>query len=107
MGAIKMLAYERIGQRTASDGTHYENRLTQDIGDELGLNKDDIRRAMLDEHAGRFPCLSREEQLSAAARCRELFDVEALMKALMMEVNSFDQNSSPQSLPLQFLNWAS
>jgi len=104
---IKMLAYERIGQRIASDGTHYENRLTQDIGDALGLNQDDIRRAMLDEHAMRFPRLSREEQLSAAARCRELFDVEALVKALMAEVSSFGLKSSAASLPLQFLNWAS
>merc|ERR1712093_327514 len=105
--AIKMLAYERIGHRMASDGTHYENRLTQDIGDALGLNRDDIRRAMLDEHAMRFPRLSCEEQLSAAARCRELFDVEALVKALMVEISSFGLKSSAASLPRQFLNWAS
>merc|ERR1712232_820984 len=68
---------------------------------------DDIRRAMLDDHAMRFPRLSREEQLSAAARCRELFDVEALVKALMVEISSFGLMSSSASLPLQFLNWAS
>lgn len=105
--AIKMLAFERIGVRMASDGVHYENRLTQDIGGEVGLNRDDVRHATLDRHAGRFPRLSREEQLSTTARCKELFDVEAFVKALTVQINSFVPTSLAESVPLQFLAWAS
>lgn len=108
--AIKMLAAERIRQRKASDDgnpTHYENRLIADVGNAVGYNKDEIRLAMLDGHAAqRFPKLPREEVHRAAARCRELFDVEAMLQALCAEINAFNEDSPPQSLPRMFLDWA-
>jgi len=108
--AIKMLAFERIAQRLASDDgnpTHYENRLIADLGDLVGLNQDEIRQARLDEHKGRFPSLSHDEQLRASARCREVFDMEALLKALAAELNSFSSQSPTDSMSHQFLKWAS
>jgi hypothetical protein len=108
--AIKMLAFERIAQRRASDDgnpTHYENRLTADLGDLLGLNQDEVRQARLDEHRKRFPALSPDERLSASARCREIFDIEALLKALVGELNSFSADSPSDSISHQFLKWAS
>lgn len=108
--AIKVLAFERIAQRRASDDgnpTHYENRLTADLGDLLGLNQDEIRQARLDEHRKRFNALSPDERLSAFARCREVFDIEALLKALVGELNSFSVDSPSDSISHQFLKWAS
>merc|ERR1711934_230897 len=87
--ALQMLARERIRQRKAVDDgnpTHYENRLTADIGDSIGANKDDIRRAALDRHAEhRYPRLTPKEQKEAASRCRELFDIEAMLMAFCSE----------------------
>jgi hypothetical protein len=108
--AIKMLAFEQIAQRRASDDsnpTHYENRLIEGLGDLVGLNQDEIRRAKLDEHRKRFAELSPPEQAAGSARCRELFDVEALLKALMAELNSFNFESPADSMPQQFLKWVS
>merc|ERR1712195_189699 len=39
--------------------------------------------------------------------CRELFDVEAFLKALVAELNSFNAGSPADSLPYQFLQWVS
>mmetsp|Transcript_61322 Transcript_61322/g.146023 ORF Transcript_61322/g.146023 Transcript_61322/m.146023 type:complete len:470 (-) Transcript_61322:67-1476(-) len=107
--AIKMLAMERVAQGKVSDDgnpAHYENRLTADLGDLLGLNKDDIRLAALDEHArSRFQRLTGAELNAAAARCRELFDVDAFLQAFVAEVNSFSAESPASSLPRQFLEW--
>mmetsp|Transcript_41722 Transcript_41722/g.129254 ORF Transcript_41722/g.129254 Transcript_41722/m.129254 type:complete len:375 (-) Transcript_41722:148-1272(-) len=110
--ALRMLAAERLTQGYAQDydrnPTHYENRLTADLGHCLGLNADDVRRAELDEHAeARYLCLEEDEAEAAAARCRELFDVEALLSAFVAEVNSFHAGSPPESLPRCFLDWAS
>lgn len=109
--AVKMLAAERVAQGKAQDDatpTHYENRLTADLGFQLGLNASDVRRAELDEHArSRFPELKAHEMNAAAARARELFDVEALLHALVSELNSFSATSGPESLPKLFLDWAS
>ncbi|CAK0852083.1 unnamed protein product [Prorocentrum cordatum] len=108
--AIKMLAHDRIQRGLASDDgnpTHYENRLTADLGDTLGLNKDDIRRAALDEHAAsRFPRITRSAREQAAAQARDLFDLDALLKVLMAETNSFSEASPANSLPRVFLDWA-
>jgi len=108
--ALKMLANDRIRRRMASDDgnpTHYENRLAADLGEPLGLNKDDIRRAALDEHAaGRFPRVVGAPAVQAAARARELFDLDALLKVLVAEINSFSADSSANSLPRMFLEWA-
>jgi hypothetical protein len=109
--ALKMLAAERIAQGKAHDDatpTHYENRLTADLGEHLGLNADDVRRALLDEHArARFAKLPSKEVKTAAARCRDLFDLEALVQVLVSELNSFSESSSPNSLPRLFLDWVS
>jgi hypothetical protein len=109
--AIKMLAAERIQQFGLSeDGNpvHYENRLIADLGSKVGLDVADVRRAKSDEHAnGRFHPLSTSDQRSAVVRVRELFDLNALLGALVGEINSFSASSAPGSLPVMFLNWAS
>ncbi|CAE7230203.1 unnamed protein product, partial [Symbiodinium necroappetens] len=94
--------------------THYENRLTADLGKALGLNEDDIRRADawihdlpnfrctvdLDEHArNRFGKLRGTSLDDAVKRCRQLFDVEAMIKTFCNEVNSFNAETSKDSLP--------
>jgi len=87
--------------------THYENRLTEDLGDLLGLSMDNVRRAELDEHARqRFPRIQGKEKKAAAARCRKLFDVEALVHALAAQLNGFNAESPAESLPRRFLDWA-
>mmetsp|Transcript_41721 Transcript_41721/g.129249 ORF Transcript_41721/g.129249 Transcript_41721/m.129249 type:complete len:374 (-) Transcript_41721:148-1269(-) len=109
--ALRALAAERLARGCARDDsnpTHYENRLTADLGPHLGLNADDVRRAELDEHARtRYQRLHGADAEAAAARCRELFDVEALLSAFVAEVNSFHAGSPPESLPRCFLDWAS
>merc|ERR1712025_1176756 len=105
-----MLACERIAQRHATDDgnpTHYENRLICDVGDMVGLDRDEIRRAGLDAHTQRFAPLAPEETLAASARLRQLFDIEALLKALVAQLNSFNASSPPESISHQFLKWAS
>mmetsp|Transcript_108444 Transcript_108444/g.188231 ORF Transcript_108444/g.188231 Transcript_108444/m.188231 type:complete len:446 (+) Transcript_108444:62-1399(+) len=109
--AVKMLAAERIKKlrlREDANPTHYENRLTADLGHVLGLNVEDVRRAKLDTHAAsRFAELKKEEREKAAKRCRELFDLEAMMKAFVAEVNNLSTESSSNSLPRLFLDWTS
>jgi hypothetical protein len=109
--ALKMLAAERIAQGKARDDdtpTHYENRLTADLGQALGLNAADVRRASLDQHASsRFAKLRHHDVDAAVARARELFDMQALVQALVSELNSFSEASTPDSLPRLFLDWAS
>eukprot|EP00930_Biecheleria_cincta_P100369 TRINITY_DN9200_c0_g1_i1.p1 TRINITY_DN9200_c0_g1~~TRINITY_DN9200_c0_g1_i1.p1 ORF type:complete len:519 (-),score=111.59 TRINITY_DN9200_c0_g1_i1:57-1613(-) len=109
--AIKMLAHEHIKRGIVGDDgnpTHYENRLTHDLGDTLGLNQDDIRRAELDSHAAnRFPRLTGKRLQDAAERCRQFFDLEALIRALASECNSLGEASPPESLARCFVDWAS
>ncbi|CAK0822616.1 unnamed protein product, partial [Prorocentrum cordatum] len=109
--AIKMLAAARLQIGLASDDdapTHYENRLTEDLGDLAGLNQDDVRRARLDEHAAaRFPRLAPGPDCERALKhLKGLFDVDALVKAFISEVNSFSQDSPASSLARLFLDWA-
>jgi hypothetical protein len=109
--AVKMLAVEHVQQYNLREDqipTHYENRLTADLGDLLGLNRADIRRAELDGHASdRFERLSQERRLEAAARARELFDLDAFLHALVAEFRSFSSESPSDSLPATFVDWAS
>jgi hypothetical protein len=109
--AMRMLAAEHIAARVVSDDdtpTHYENRLTADLGARLGLNADDVRLAKLDEHAqSRFRRLQERDAKKYADRCRQLFDLDALLRVFVAEANSFSVDSSKASLPQQFLHWAS
>eukprot|EP00928_Gymnodinium_smaydae_P100494 TRINITY_DN9872_c1_g1_i1.p1 TRINITY_DN9872_c1_g1~~TRINITY_DN9872_c1_g1_i1.p1 ORF type:complete len:447 (-),score=80.84 TRINITY_DN9872_c1_g1_i1:242-1582(-) len=108
--AVKMLACEHILQRKVVDDgnpTHYENRLVLDLGDDLGLNQVDVRRAAFDEHARkRYVHLKGATKQTALARCRELFDIEALQKALATELCSLSASAPAESLPRQFVAWA-
>jgi hypothetical protein len=105
--ALKILTFELLPGRDGNP-THYENRLTADLGEALGLNMDDIRRAELDEHARmRHSPLPPQSRLVYAARCRELFDIGALLQAITAEVNGFSEASLGDSLPRLFLDWAS
>lgn len=108
--AVKMLAYERVVQlnlREDAVPTHSENLLIFDIGDVLGLDMVDIRRAKLDNLAfERYENLTSEEVPTVAERCRELFDLPALMQALQAELNSFSADSPSESMARQFLEWA-
>merc|ERR1712050_70851 len=62
----------------------------------------------LDEHArSRYLRLGSDEATRAAARCRELFDAEAMLQAFVAEVNSFGVATSCDTLPAIFLGWAS
>lgn len=104
--AVKTLAYSQH-RDDDEDPAHYENRLTADLGDALGLNKNSIKQAELDEHAkSRFSRLGSEEVRSFARRARQLFDFEAMLHAFVAEVNSFNAESPPDSLPCLFLQWA-
>merc|ERR1711953_1272991 len=51
--------------------------------------------------------LCAHEADSVAMRARELFDMDALLQALVSELNSFGAASTPDSLPRLFLDWAS
>jgi len=108
--ALKMLAAEHIAQRVVRDDAnpaHYENRLTADIGQPLGLNELDVRRAALDQHATeRFSRIQGAGRQAAIRRCRELFDADAFLKAFVAEVNGFSASSAEGSLPRLFLDWA-
>ncbi|CAK0814320.1 unnamed protein product, partial [Prorocentrum cordatum] len=78
-----------------------------DLGDALGLNADDVRRAALDEHAAaRFRRVAGEARAQAVGHARALFDLDALLKVLMAELGSFSADSAPNSLPRTFLDWA-
>mmetsp|Transcript_41952 Transcript_41952/g.90075 ORF Transcript_41952/g.90075 Transcript_41952/m.90075 type:complete len:487 (-) Transcript_41952:262-1722(-) len=110
--ALKMLAYERVALGLARDfdavPTHYENRLTADLGPFIGANPEDIRRSLLDGHAAsRFPVMVEPEAAEVAARCRELFDLDAVLQVFVGEVNSFSEKSDQASLASLFVRWLS
>jgi len=108
--ALKMLAVERVQQRLAvadPNPTHYENRLAADLGEALGLDMDYIRLAMLDRHASKRYDSIGDQVHSVAARCREIFDLDAVLQAFVSEINSFSAECQPESLPCLFLAWAS
>jgi hypothetical protein len=109
--ALKTLAAERISQGKAwadRNPTHYENRLFADLGDEIGLDRDLVELSRLDGHANsRYEVLEGEEKEAALVRCRELFDLQALLDAFVAEVNSFNDASLSDSLPRMFLDWVS
>lgn len=109
--AVLMLAAQHVAERCLREDpvpTHYTNRLTADLGRELGLNADDVRRAALDHLAAqRFAPLEADQVPEAAARCRKLFDADAMLGAFVAEVNSFNADSAPDSLSHLFLAWTS
>jgi len=108
--AVQMLAVQHVAERSLREDpvpTHYAHRLTVDLGQQLGLNADDVRRAALDHLAAeRFSPLGETDLPEAASRCRELFDVDAMLGAFVAEVNGFNAHSAPESLPRLFLSWA-
>mmetsp|Transcript_85780 Transcript_85780/g.243305 ORF Transcript_85780/g.243305 Transcript_85780/m.243305 type:complete len:464 (-) Transcript_85780:109-1500(-) len=109
--AVQMLARDRLDRGLAKDyddtPTHYENRLTADLGDALGLNENDVRLAAEDHHArSRFTALRGRHLQHAARRCRELSDVRAFLYAFMSEVNRFGESTPADSLPRKFIAWA-
>eukprot|EP00931_Biecheleriopsis_adriatica_P089499 TRINITY_DN63615_c0_g1_i2.p1 TRINITY_DN63615_c0_g1~~TRINITY_DN63615_c0_g1_i2.p1 ORF type:complete len:446 (+),score=88.08 TRINITY_DN63615_c0_g1_i2:14-1351(+) len=98
--ALRMLAYEECvkvgGPNEDKDPAHAENRLLQDV-----------KRASLDQHAGRFTVMQGEVKDNAVQRFRELFDTQALLHALVAELNSFSADSPELSLPRLFVKWVS
>mmetsp|Transcript_88347 Transcript_88347/g.166483 ORF Transcript_88347/g.166483 Transcript_88347/m.166483 type:complete len:496 (-) Transcript_88347:63-1550(-) len=108
--AVKMLAFEEVvklgGPDLYYDPPHFESRVIADIGDLVGLGEAEIRRASLDDHANqRFRPFRGEKKQQAAARFRECFDMDALLKAFVAEVNSFGDTTTQESLSRQFLKW--
>merc|ERR1719263_1905747 len=66
--AMKFLVTTEIDARGGpddwcNDPVHYENRVVADIGETLGLNEGDIRRALLDEHKERNPPFKENKRL--------------------------------------------
>jgi len=97
----------RLGE-AASDRnpTHFENRLIADLGDMLGLDKDVVRLSSLDFHANqRHPPLVMPERELECSRCRQLFEIDSVLQAFVAEVNKFDAESPPESLPALFIKW--
>jgi len=110
--AIRMLAEEEMaragGPDLYFDPNHYENRLAVDLGEQLGLNEADVRRAEHDTHAeARFQKLDDDEQPKFVDRAREMFDVDATLKAFAAEASSFSEHSPPDSMAALFLKWVS
>jgi hypothetical protein len=107
---LTMRAMEKVALGEAvsdRNPTHFENRLIADLGDMLGLDKDLIQLAQLDFHANqRHAHLSTAERKREVVRCRQLFDFDAVLQALVAEVNRFAGDSDPQSLPALFVKWA-
>merc|ERR1719491_2064011 len=106
-----MLSYEEVvklgGPNENLDPAHYENLLLIHMGEFVGMGQVDIRRAKVDEHARqRFKALNEEMQCQAVSRFKELFEVDAMMKAMVAELNSFSEASLSGSPPLLFLEWA-
>lgn len=48
-----------------------------------------------------------KERLELEYRFRDLLDVDALLKGIAAELNSFNEYSSAESMPRQFMTWAS
>lgn len=109
--ALRQLSYQCCvklgGPDESNDPAHFENRLLTDIGGAVGLSEADVKRASLDKHASdRFKVHSAKECNELIKTFRELFDTDALLKALVSELNSFCETSPPESLPRLFLTWA-
>jgi len=109
--AAKILAVEECtrlgGPDDYNDPAHYENRIIADAGEELGLNRSHIKQALLDSHAHeRFRRLVKGKRRAAVGRLRELFDVEAWLKAFAAEASTLGAESERESLPRLFLDWA-
>eukprot|EP00440_Ansanella_granifera_P004152 gb/GFBE01004504.1/.p1 GENE.gb/GFBE01004504.1/~~gb/GFBE01004504.1/.p1 ORF type:complete len:649 (+),score=158.00 gb/GFBE01004504.1/:1-1947(+) len=109
--AVKELAVQKCtelgGPDEYNDPAHYENRLIADLGEMVGLNQADIRQAKADSHAHqRFRPYTQPKREKAAAQLRSIFDLKALLKAFSAEVSSLGDESSTDSLPRVFIEWA-
>lgn len=103
--ALKMLAFEETG---SSNTIHFENHCALELGDTLGLNQADIKRAEHDEEVGRrFTRMREPKRMQLQSRFRDLLDMEALLKGIAAEMNSFSESSPAESMARQFMTWAS
>merc|ERR1719420_2365696 len=67
-----------------------------------------MQRAKHDEEVGRrFARMREPERLKLACRFRDLLDMEALLKGIAAEINSFSQSSPAESMARHFVDWAS
>mmetsp|Transcript_59843 Transcript_59843/g.129676 ORF Transcript_59843/g.129676 Transcript_59843/m.129676 type:complete len:409 (+) Transcript_59843:120-1346(+) len=114
--AMKMVVASLIEERGGlddwlNDPVHLENHILAAIGEDLGMNQADLRRAMLDGHAQeRHDPLDEKARLKLIRAFHAKFDVDsldALMKAFVAEVNSFSEESPADSMARQFLDWVS
>eukprot|EP00931_Biecheleriopsis_adriatica_P060512 TRINITY_DN36357_c0_g1_i1.p1 TRINITY_DN36357_c0_g1~~TRINITY_DN36357_c0_g1_i1.p1 ORF type:complete len:468 (+),score=83.87 TRINITY_DN36357_c0_g1_i1:81-1484(+) len=109
--ALRQLSYQGCvklgGPDESKDPAHFENRLLMDIGARVGFSDADVKRASLDKHAtDRFTAHTAKECNDLVKSFRKLFDSDALLKALVSELNSFSETSPPESMPRLFLTWA-
>merc|ERR1719473_2224918 len=86
---------------------HFENWISLEIGDRLGLDKADIHRAQHDEEVPRrFQPMRMKDKQHFESRIRKCLDVQAMLQAFCAEVNAFKEDSSSDSFARQFLDWA-
>lgn len=101
--AVMQVAIEETGSMNT---IHFENWISLEVGDRLGLDKADIRRARHDaEVDSRFHRMNERERKDFEARIRGCLDVRAMLQAFCAEVNAFSENSPADSFARQFLDW--
>merc|ERR1711920_806451 len=83
----------------------YENRIISDIGQDLGLNAGDVRRALMDEHREGNRPLTEKKQVRMKRKFKDYFDLDVLVKHIVVEINSFCANSPKESLAQLFIAW--
>lgn len=110
--AMKFLVTTEINMRGGpddwkNDPVHFENRIVADIGDALGLNAGDCRRALLDEHKERNRPLREPQQQDLIRKFRNFFDLDVMIRAFVHETNSFSEKSPKESIAQLFLSWVS
>lgn len=108
--AMKFLVTTEIDSRGgpddwANDPVHFENRIVADIGEALGLNAGDIRRALLDEHKERNRPFREDQRQDLMNKFKVFFEFDLLLRSVVNEINSFSENSPKDSMAKLFLDW--
>mmetsp|Transcript_27188 Transcript_27188/g.84598 ORF Transcript_27188/g.84598 Transcript_27188/m.84598 type:complete len:395 (-) Transcript_27188:154-1338(-) len=86
---------------------HFRHQVLWDLGDVLGLNQADVHAVrQCDSALPRPPELADSERLAAMHRFFELFDIEAMLKAFVMEIRGPDAQTNSHSLASAFFEWA-